>query len=92
MPRRSLISQRRAVSSASRDRYVELWATLAGAARAGGSHAWHFASSRDPSLFVEFLEFAEGGDPRGAEGVSAALASLAREIGSAEPEEEWVEP
>jgi hypothetical protein len=61
-----------------------------GAATAAGAHAWRFAACGDPRQNLEFLEFAEGADPRDLPEVAVLLARLDADIGEAEVEE-WDE-
>jgi hypothetical protein len=39
-------------------------------------NAWRFHEERDPSLYLEFLEFAAGSDPREEGEVATAIRSL----------------
>lgn len=76
MAGRVLVSIRRSVDEPHRQRYEEAWHALADAARAVGAHAWRFRSEREPNLFVEFLEFGAGADPRDDPTVEQALEGL----------------
>jgi hypothetical protein len=60
------------------------------AATAAGAHAWRFSACGDPGHNLEFLEFAEGADPRDRPEVAALLSRLDAEIGEAQVEE-WDE-
>jgi hypothetical protein len=88
-PRR-LVSLRRRADPAAGERYDALWSELRGAATAAGAHAWRFVAHGDPGLHLEFLEFAEGADPREVPEVASLLARLHAEVGGAEGEE-WDE-
>lgn len=87
---RRLVSLRRRTEAASRERYDALWTELASAAIASGAHAWRFVARDDPDLRLEFLEFADGSDPRDLPEVTSFLLRLDSEIGDAEVEE-WNE-
>lgn len=87
---RRLVSLRRRTEAASRERYGALWTGLASAAIASGAHAWRFVARDDPDLRLEFLEFADGSDPRDLPEVTSFLLRLDSEIGDAEVEE-WNE-
>ena len=88
-PRR-LVSLRRVVSAGVRERYDELWSAAQDAAVGLGAHAWRFSELGGSNRYLEFLEFAEGADPRADPSVSGRLAELESEIGAAEVEE-WAE-
>jgi hypothetical protein len=87
---RRLVSLRRRTEAAAREKYDALWAGLADAAIASGAHAWRFVARDDPDLRLEFLEFADGSDPRDLPEVTSFLLRLDSEIGDAEVEE-WNE-
>jgi hypothetical protein len=95
MKTRTLISTRRLVPPPRREEYDAAWERAQSAAVARGAHAWRFASSTRSDLFLEFLEFAAGEDPRADPGLATALAQLGREFPSpppaADPTEEWTE-
>jgi hypothetical protein len=88
-PRR-LVSLRRRTDPAAGERYDALWSALQGAATAAGARAWRFVAQGDQGLHLEFLEFAEGSDPRALPEVAALLGRLDAEVGGAEVEE-WDE-
>lgn len=88
---RRLVSLRRRVAGASRERYGELWSALEADAVAGGAHAWRFVSATDASLHLEFLEFRGDADPRTADAARRHLRMLDEEVGRAQVEE-WLEP
>lgn len=88
-PRR-LVSLRRRTDPADRAQYDALWAGLQGAATAAGAHAWRFVACGDPGQSLEFLEFAQGADPRDLPEVATLLTRLDAEAGRAEAEE-WTE-
>lgn len=70
--------------------YHAAWADLHHAAVAQGAHAWRFSALDDPDLFLEFLEFRAGSDPRADPEVRALLILLDTHWGSAAAEE-WRE-
>jgi hypothetical protein len=84
---RRLVSLRRTVPEEAGARYDALWLELAAEVRAGGAHAWRFASSSLPSLRLEFLEFADGADPRDRPEIGGLLRRLEREVAPASAEE-----
>jgi hypothetical protein len=88
-PRR-LVSLRRRTDPAGRARYDTLWSGLRDAATAAGAHAWRFVACGDPDQNLEFLEFAQGADPRYLPEVAAFLTRLEAEAGGSEAEE-WIE-
>lgn len=73
---RRLVSIRRRVEVSESEAYGRKWGEARAAVEAAGSHAWAFASSMDPADRMEFLEFAEGADPRSDPVVAAALEAL----------------
>jgi hypothetical protein len=87
-PRR-LVSTRRSVPAARRAAYDALWTRVQAAASARDAHAWRFASAEREDLFLEFLEFAAGSDPRASPALSAPLARLEAEFAGGS--EEWTE-
>lgn len=87
-PRR-LVSVRRRVSPAAREPYDFAWSEVARLARERGAHAWRFRQTGSDAEFLEFLEFAPGADPRGADEMALALRRLAA-LGNGEAEE-WEE-
>ena len=92
---RHLVSIRRSVPTPDRREYDAGWQRVRQAATECGAHAWRFASTVHPDLFLEFLEFATNRDPRREPGVSAALLELSRQFPAATPAadsvEEWTE-
>ena len=88
-PRR-LVSLRRVAPVAVRARYDEIWSAVQGAAVSLGAHAWRFSDLGRSGHYLEFLEFAEGADPRTDSSVAGRLTELDAEIGAAEIEE-WAE-
>ena len=92
-PRR-LVSMRRLVPSDRIPEYAELWAALHRAATALGAHAWWFASATHRDVYLEFMEFGPDSDPRGDEGVVAAIRELSAKFNELYPAplplEEWV--
>lgn len=89
MSGRRLVSIRRRVPAADLDGYRETWKALRLAVESGGSHAWGFVSASDRTEVLEFLEFAEGMDPRADREVAAALEALGERFGGSP--EEWEE-
>ena len=87
---RRLVSTRRRVGAAQRDGYHTLWGELHGRATALGAHAWRFAAAAEPELFLEFLEFRAGSDPRADAAVDALLRRMDAEAGTSQAEE-WDE-
>jgi hypothetical protein len=73
---RRLVCIRRTVAPPRRADYDAGWAGLQAAVQARGAHAWRFRSDPRPDLYLEFLEFAPGADPRDEPGVAAALRAL----------------
>lgn len=86
---RRLVSIRRRVPPRSEEAYRRAWAEARAAVEATGSHAWAFASAHDASERMEFLEFADGADPRRDPAATAALRTLERDYGG--EIEEWEE-
>lgn len=78
---RRLVSIRRRVPAAEASDYAEAWSHTRRAVEATGSHAWAFASTGDASERIEFLEFADGSDPRDDSRVVSALDALGRAYG-----------
>lgn len=78
MAGRKLISIRRRVPETESALYEAAWAALAAPVRDRGAHAWRFRGETDRLLFIEFLEFADGVDPRDDDAVRAALDELER--------------
>lgn len=76
MAGRGLVSIRRRVEEDQGVSYEEAWRRLAETVGARGAHAWRFRSEQDPALFVEFLEFGAGADPRDDPSVARALEAL----------------
>lgn len=76
MSRRLLTSRPRHVAAANRAAYDAAWEALRGAATGRGAHAWRFVSTILPERYLEFLEFAEGADPRDDAAVAEALRAL----------------
>jgi len=83
--RRLVIVQRRVPLDES-GTYDARWSAYRDAARAAGAKAWRFRSLSEPARFVEFLEFAEGSDPRGRPELISGSEALER-LGAAETEE-----
>jgi nitroreductase len=73
---RRLVSTRRKLTHVQADDYDAAWSALHAAATRHGAHAWRFASAAYPSLYLEFLEFAAGADPRSEPDVSRATNAL----------------
>lgn len=86
---RRLVSIRRRVGGEDLQGYVAGWSAVRAAVEGAGSHAWAFAAEGDSSERLEFLEFAEGADPRGQPDVAAALAALDQAFPATA--EEWEE-
>ncbi len=94
MSERRLVSVRRRVPRERWSEYDAAWARLHRAATARGAHAWRFVSGERENLYIEFLEFAAGSDPRSDPEAAAALADLQKSFGDAPPSaavEEWRE-
>lgn len=94
-PERILLCVRRRVNQRRREPYDAAWTRLHAAVTGQGAHAWRFVGRENPGIFLEFLEFASGADPRRESEVRAALAALDTEhphraAASAAPEE-WLE-
>ena len=89
MAGRKLVSIRRRLEPDQGARYEEAWRRLAAAVTARGAHAWRFRSGQDAALFVEFLEFGTGADPREDAVVLEALESL--EIIGSGVSEDWID-
>lgn len=89
MKKRRLVSIRRRVPSSEAEGYGTVWSRARQAVEAAGSHAWAFASTGDASERIEFLEFADGSDPRDHPDVAAALDALGRAYGGTI--DEWEE-
>lgn len=87
---RVLVSLRRRVAAVRQGDYHGLWSELRDSAEAAGAHAWRFSASGDAALFLEFLEFGAGADPRSQPRVRELLARLESEAGVAAAEE-WRE-
>jgi hypothetical protein len=87
---RRLLCTRRTVDPARRTAYDAAWSDLQAAVRARGAHAWRFVAEPRPDLFLEFLEFAAGSDPRATPAIAAALDALDREFGTGATDE-WRE-
>lgn len=90
MSTRRLVSQRRTVSPGESEAYATLWEALRFEVEAYSGHAWRFVSTIHPDSHLEFLEFAQGSDPRSRPAVSAALAALDA-LAAAGDCEEWEE-
>ena len=90
MAARQLVSLVRTVAETAHAAYDSRWEDLRGAATALGAHAWRFHSTLHPERYLEFLEFAADGDPRGDATVAGLLLALDRDLGPAEVEE-WEE-
>jgi hypothetical protein len=92
---RMLISIRRTVPQDRVEVYAEAWTTLHRAATALGAHAWHFISTSQPDVFLEFLEFGADADIRADPHVVAAIEALHTQFGDPYPPpktlEEWME-
>lgn len=86
---RRLVSIVRRVPAGRTADYEASWAAVRAAVEAAGSHAWGFAASGDASRRIEFLEYADGSDPRAMPAVAEALAALDRELGG--DTDEWEE-
>lgn len=95
MTERHLVSTRRQVPAERRAEYNAAWERLHRSATAQGAHAWRFISAKRDDLFLEFLEFAAGADPRDRSETMAALDHLGTSFGTppppADPAEEWRE-
>ena len=89
MPPTKLVSTERRVGEADRKRYGRAWQTVRDAAKVVECRAWRFESARDPELFVEFLEFGEGPDPRESGELASALRAL-QEFGPGDSRE-WLD-
>lgn len=86
---RRLVSVRRRVGPADRERYDNAWHRYSEAANAAGANAWRFRAADEEHRYLEFLEFAGDDDPRGSRELAEAGAEL-QVIGPAEAEE-WLE-
>jgi hypothetical protein len=86
---RRLVSIRRRVPAAEAAGYADAWSGARQAIETTGAHAWAFASTGDASERIEFLEFADGADPRDDSRVVAALDRLWRAYGGTI--DEWEE-
>lgn len=78
---RRLVSIRRRVPAREAAAYAAAWSHARRAVEATGSHAWAFASTGDASERIEFLEFADGSDPRDESPVVSALDALEHAYG-----------
>lgn len=87
---RRLISTRRRVPAERQGDYLAVWRRVEQAVDPLDAHAWIFRAASDPSLFIEFLEFRGGVDPREVDAVADALGRLDR-IGGYADAEEWVD-
>lgn len=76
MSERILISTHRTVTRSRREAYDRAWHLLRARATAIGVHAWRFSSTERAGVFIEFLEFADGFDPRSDAGVKQAVDAL----------------
>jgi hypothetical protein len=85
---RALVSIRRRVAEADRAAYDRTWHLLAEVVTRSSGHAWRFRSRQDDRERIEFLEFAEGADPRQTEEVHRLLRTL--DTLSSGHVEEWV--
>jgi hypothetical protein len=86
---RRLVVVRRKVRLEAASEYDARWSRFRDMARGAGAKAWRFRSISDPALYVEFLEFAEGSDPRGLAELASATAAL--DAAGAGAEEEWAD-
>jgi hypothetical protein len=86
---RRLVSIRRRVAEGMLEAYRARWSSVREAVEGAGQHAWSFVSASDPREMIEFLEFADGADPRDDPRAAAALGRLEREYGGTL--EEWEE-
>ena len=73
---RTLISIERRVENEQSSHYETAWAKFRESAVARGAKAWRFRSAGDESLYLEFLEFKAGADPRGAPEIQGCTATL----------------
>jgi hypothetical protein len=78
MSERRLVSTERRVPRTAEDRYDAAWTGVLAAASARSAHAWRFRSAGEEGLFVEFLEFRAGADPREDPPLRRALDELER--------------
>lgn len=73
---RRLISTRRRILPAQQGGYDNAWTGVVSAAAPTGVNAWRFHAYGDPLLYLEFLEFENGRDPRDESTFSEAIRSL----------------
>jgi hypothetical protein len=73
---RALVSIRRRVAEENGAAYDAAWLRLKELVVGAGGHAWRFRSREDAAERIEFLEFAEGTDPREGEHGDRLLRSL----------------
>jgi hypothetical protein len=89
MASRTLLAVERRVPEATWSGYELGWRRFVVAATAAGAKAWRFRSAQNAELFMEFLEFDAGADPRREGEVSAAGVDL-ESFGSSRSEE-WID-
>ena len=86
---RALVSVRRRVPSHELARYDERWRLFRDAAVGRGAKAWRFRAGAREDLYIEFLEFPVGTDPRHGSDLAEHL-RLLDSIGSGKAEE-WTD-
>ncbi len=64
MTQRILTSTRRSAPPARQREYDAAWLRIQQIAATLDTRAWRFQAVNEPGLFLEFLEFAAGSDPR----------------------------
>jgi len=73
---RRLVISYRSIAPDHREAYDAAWMAVRDRAGQLEVNAWRFEHPESPGLFVEFLEFEQRKDPRGADGLSEALEAL----------------
>jgi len=73
---RRLVISYRSIASDRRRAYDDAWEAVRERAEQRKVNAWRFAHPGSPGLFVEFLEFEHGSDPRAAGALGEALEAL----------------
>jgi hypothetical protein len=86
---RRLVSMSRGPDGIDGREYRSAWAALRRAVEAAGGNAWRFRSAAAGDLYIEFLEFRDGADPRRDPEVAKALEALDRRFPGRV--EEWVD-
>jgi hypothetical protein len=94
MTDRRLLSTRRLVPQDRRTEYERDWSRVVELAKEHGFHAWRFRAVSPEELYVEFLEFRRGADPRKRVQVAWALEEIRHHFPDpapppSSPDEEW---